>query len=299
MSLLVLGSLALDTIETPTRSETEVPGGSASYASIAASYFANPYIIGITGTDFPQTLTTLFKDHHISLEGVEQAEGKTFRWGGRYSENFDERTTLFTDLNVFENYLPSVPQTFKDAATILLANIHPSLQLHVLDQLNGDGFVILDTMNLWINTAYDDLMAVMKRSHMLVINDEESLMLTGERNYGRAAAKLVKMGPQWIVIKREQHGALLFSKDQVFSIPALILDEVIDPTGAGDSFVGALAGYLDQNRDRSFDNMKLGVVFGTILASYCVEDISVDGITYLEEPDLEERYDELVLMSQF
>ena len=169
----------------------------------------------------------------------------------------------------------------------------------VLDQLNGDGFVILDTMNLWINTAYDDLMAVMKRSHMLVINDEESLMLTGERNYGRAAAKLVKMGPQWIVIKRGQHGALLFSKDQVFSIPALILDEVIDPTGAGDSFVGALAGYLDQNRDRSFDNMKLGVVFGTILASYCVEDISVDGITYLEEPDLEERYDELVLMSQF
>lgn len=299
MSLLVLGSLALDTIETPTASASNVPGGSASYAALAASYFSHPYIVGVIGTDFPEDIITLFKDHQIFLEGMETEEGKTFAWGGQYSENFDERTTLFTDLNVFENYKPTIPDTFKDAATILLANIHPGLQLHLLDQLNGDGFVIMDTMNLWINTAYDELMEVIGRSDLLLVNDEESLMLTSERNYGKAAAKLMDMGPEWIVIKRGQHGALLFHKDQIFSVPALILDEVIDPTGAGDSFAGALAGYLDQSRDRSFDNMKLGIVFGTILASYCVENISVDGVTYLEESDIEERYDELIMMSQF
>jgi len=299
MSLLVLGSLALDTIETPSRSVTEVPGGSASYAALSASYFANPYIIGNIGSDFPASISALFRDHQVHLEGVEVKEGKTFRWGGRYSENFDDRTTLFTHLNVFEDFKPTIPSAFKNASTILLANIHPGLQLEVLDQVKGDGLVILDTMNLWINTAHEDLMKVIGRSNILVINNEESLMLTGERQYIRAAAKLADMGPDWIIIKKGQHGAMMFHEGQVFTIPALALDEVSDPTGAGDSFVGALAGYLEQSRDRSFDNMKLGLVFGTILASYCVEDFSVDGITYLEEADLDDRYDELVTMSQF
>lgn len=299
MALLVVGSLALDTIETQTGSATEVPGGSTSYCSIAASYFSHPYIIGIVGSDFPESVITLFKDHHIGLEGMQVEEGKTFRWGGRYSENFDVRETLFTDLNVFENFKPIIPDTHKDASTVLLANIHPALQLQVLNQVQNDAFVILDTMNLWINTALDELREVMKQSNMLVINDEESLMLTEERNYRQAASKLMAMGPEWIVIKKGQHGALLFHEDNVFAVPALILDSVADPTGAGDSFVGAMAGYLDQSRDHSFDNVKLAVIYGTIMASFCVEDFSVDGITYLEKDDIEERYDELVIMSQF
>ncbi|MCF7825926.1 MAG: bifunctional hydroxymethylpyrimidine kinase/phosphomethylpyrimidine kinase [Candidatus Marinimicrobia bacterium] len=299
MSLIIVGSLALDTIETPSGSVSEVPGGSTSYCAIAASYFTHPNIVGVVGNDFPESVITLFKDHHINLEGLTIETGKTFRWGGRYAENFDDRTTLFTELNVFETFNPVLPDTYKKADYVLLANIHPKLQHHVLDQLEADSFVVLDTMNLWIDTARDDLLALINRVDMLVVNDEEAQMLTQERNYMRAARKLLASGPEWLVIKKGQHGALLFHENQVFHVPALILDEVKDPTGAGDTFVGALIGYLDQSKDHSFDNMKLAVVFGSVLASFCVEDFSVDGITYLEESDLETRYDEFVIMSQF
>ena len=173
------------------------------------------------------------------------------------------------------------------------------MQHHVLDQLEAESFVVLDTMNLWIDTALDELLTLINRVDMLVINDEEAYMLTQERHYGRAARKLQAMGPDWVVIKKGQHGALLFHGEQVFSVPGLILDEVKDPTGAGDTFVGALIGYLDQSMDHSFDNMKLAVVFGSVFASFCVEDFSVDGITYLDESDLEDRYDKFVIMSQF
>jgi sugar/nucleoside kinase (ribokinase family) len=294
MSLIIVGSLALDTIEAPAGSVSEVPGGSTSYCSIAASYF-----VGVVGNDFPESVLSLFKDHHVNLEGLVIEEGKTFRWGGRYAENFDDRTTLFTELNVFETFNPTLPASYKNATYVLLANIHPGLQHHVLDQLETESFVVLDTMNLWIDTALDELLTLIKRVDMLVINDEEANMLTQERNYGRAARKLQAMGPDWVVIKKGQHGALLFHGEQVFSVPGLVLDEVKDPTGAGDSFVGGLIGYLDQSKDHSFDNMKLAVVFGSMLASFCVEDFSVDGITYLEESDLEERYDKFVIMSQF
>ncbi len=299
MSLIIVGSLALDTIEAPTGSVSDVPGGSSSYCSLAASYFTHPNIVGVVGNDFPDSVIALFKDHQINLEGLVIEEGKTFRWGGRYAENFDDRTTLFTELNVFETFNPVLPDTYKDAAYVLLANIHPGLQHHVLDQLDADSFVVLDTMNLWIDTALEDLLSLIKRVNMLVINDEEALMLTQERNYRKAASKLQAMGAEWVVIKKGQHGALLFHEDQIFSVPGLVLDEVKDPTGAGDTFVGALIGYLDQSKDHSFDNMKLAVVFGSVLASFCVQDFSVDGITYLEEADLEERYDEFVIMSQF
>lgn len=299
MSLIIVGSLALDTIEAPAGSVSEVPGGSSSYCSIAASYFTHPNIVGVVGTDFPEPVLTLFKDHHVNLEGLVIEEGKTFRWGGRYAENFDDRTTLFTELNVFESFNPTLPDTYKNAAHVLLANIHPGLQHHVLDQLEAESFVVLDTMNLWIDTALDELLTLINRVDMLVINDEEAYMLTQERHYGRAARKLQAMGPDWVVIKKGQHGALLFHGEQVFSVPGLILDEVKDPTGAGDTFVGALIGYLDQSMDHSFDNMKLAVVFGSVFASFCVEDFSVDGITYLDESDLEDRYDKFVIMSQF
>ena len=299
MSLIIVGSLALDTIEAPAGSVSEVPGGSSSYCSIAASYFTHPNIVGVVGTDFPESVLTLFKDHHVNLEGLVIEEGKTFRWGGRYAENFDDRTTLFTELNVFESFNPTLPDTYKNSAHVLLANIHPGLQHHVLDQLEAESFVVLDTMNLWIDTALDELLTLINRVDMLVINDEEAYMLTQERHYGRAARKLQAMGPDWVVIKKGQHGALLFHGEQVFSVPGLILDEVKDPTGAGDTFVGALIGYLDQSMDHSFDNMKLAVVFGSVFASFCVEDFSVDGITYLDESDLEDRYDKFVIMSQF
>ncbi len=299
MSLIIVGSIALDTIETQAGSVSDVPGGSSSYCSIAASYFTTPHVVGVVGEDFPESVITLFKDHHINQAGLVSEPGKTFRWGGRYAENFDERTTLFTELNVFETFNPTLPETYKSADYVLLANIHPGLQHHVLDQLESEAFIVLDTMNLWIETAHAELISLMKRVNMLVINDEEALMLTGERNYGKAAQKLKDMGPEWVVIKKGQHGALLFHESNVFAVPGLILDKVIDPTGAGDTFVGALIGYLAQSKDHSFDNMKLAIVFGSVLASFCVEDFSVNGITYLEEADLEERYDAFVVMSQF
>jgi len=299
MALIIVGSLALDTIEAPAGSVTDVPGGSASYCSIAASYFSNPSIVGVVGEDFPESLIALFKDHRVDMAGLSIEAGKTFRWGGRYAENFDDRTTLFTDLNVFESFNPTLPEAYKDAGYVLLANIHPRLQHHVLDQMTSKPFVVLDTMNLWINTALEDLLSLLIRVDMLVINDEEARMLTNERNFARAARKLQDMGPKWIVIKKGQHGALLFHETRIFSAPGLVLNDVIDPTGAGDTFVGALIGYLAQSNDHSFDNMKLAVIFGSVLASFCVEDFSVDGITYLEESDLEERYDAFVIMSQF
>ncbi len=299
MSLVIVGSIALDTIETPTCSAAEVPGGSTTYCSLAASYFASPQIVGVVGDDYPDSVITLFKDHHINLEGLAVEQGKTFRWGGRYAENFDDRTTLFTELNVFEKFNPTLPEPYKKASYVLLANIHPGLQHHVLDQLDSLAFVVLDTMNLWIDTAHAELISLMQRVDMLVINDEESRMLTGERNHRKAAQKLRDMGPEWVVIKKGQHGALLFHEDRIFTVPGLVLDEVVDPTGAGDTFVGALIGYLAQSRDHSFDTMKLALVFGSVLASFCVGALSVDGISYLEESDLEERYDEFVIMSQF
>ena len=299
MSLVIVGSLALDTIHVPSGSVEDVPGGSTTYCALAASYFTKPSIVGVVGDDFPKSVIDLFKDHHFDLTGLVFEPGKTFRWGGKYAENFDDRTTLFTDLNVFEHFNPELQDDMKMAKYVLLANIHPGLQHHVIDQLEGKSFIVLDTMNLWINTAKDELMSLLKRVDMLVINDEEALMLTGERNHGKAATKLQAMGPDWIVIKKGQHGALLFHHSRVFSVPGLILDEVIDPTGAGDTFVGALTGYLSQSRDHSFDNMKLAVVFGSVMASFCVEEFSVDGLTYLEEEDIETRYDEFVIMSQF
>jgi len=299
MSLLIVGSIALDTIETPAGSVAEVPGGSTTYCSLAASYFVNPQIVGIVGEDFPASVRTLFSDHHIDQAGLSTEPGKTFRWGGRYAANFDDRTTLFTELNVFETFDPVLPQAYRQASHVLLANIHPSLQHRVLDQLDNPAFVILDTMNLWIDTARPELLALFRRVNMLVINDEESHLLTGARNHGQAARKLMELGPEWVIIKKGQHGALLFHENRVFSVPGLILEEVIDPTGAGDTFVGALAGYLAQSNDLSYDNMKLGVVFGSVMASFCVQDFSVQGITYLGEADLETRYDEFVIMSQF
>ncbi len=299
MSLVIVGSLALDTIEAPAGSRQDVPGGSSSYCALAASYFSKPAVVGVVGEDFPESVMTLFQDHHVDVEGIEVAQGLTFRWGGRYAENFDDRTTLFTDLNVFENFQPKLPEQYRNPSYVLLANIHPALQHMVLDQLESRPFVVLDTMNLWINIAHEELLSLMKRIDMLVVNDEEARMLTGERNYGKAAKMLQDMGPEWVVIKKGQHGALLFHKGRIFAVPALILDEVIDPTGAGDTFVGGLIGYLAQSKDHSFDNMKLATVFGSVMASFCVQDFSVDALTYLSEEDLETRYDEFVIMSQF
>ena len=299
MSLVIVGSLALDTIEAPAGTRTDVPGGSSSYCALAASYFSTPHVVGVVGEDFPEGVLSLFKDHHIDLQGVETKPGKTFRWGGRYAANFDDRTTLFTELNVFENFQPILPESYRKPGYVLLANIHPALQHQVLDQLESKAFVVLDTMNLWINIAHEELLSLLKRVDMLVVNDEEARMLTRERNYGKAAKLLQAMGPEWVVIKKGQHGALLFYHERVFTVPALILDEVIDPTGAGDSFAGGLVGYLAQSKDHSFDNMKLAVVFGSVMASFCVQDFSVDALTYLSEDALEARYDEFVIMSQF
>jgi len=291
MELVIVGSLALDTIEAPAgRVENEV-GGSATYASLAASYFTKPGLVGIVGTDFPPEQKKAFEAHGINLAGMQIAEGKTFRWGGRYSPHLDQRETLFTELNVFEKFSPELPESFQSAPYVLLANIQPDLQHHVLDQIVGKPFVAVDTMNLWINTALESLKRLLHRTDLLIVNDEEAKMLTGETGYGASARALQNMGPRWLVIKKGQHGALLFGPDEaVFSAPALVYPRVTDPTGAGDAFAGGMLGYLAQTGDTGFATLRRAVIHGSVMSSFAIEDFSATGLLSLKSSALENRY---------
>lgn len=299
MSLTLVGSLALDTIEAPAGRVEDVLGGTATYASIAASHFGRVDLIGVIGSDFPADGKALLERHDVDLQGVQVEDGLTFRWGGKYAPNFNDRETLFTELNVFEHFNPVLPEAYRKSDYLLLANIHPSLQHHVLNQFEERPFVALDTMNLWINTALDDLKALLKDIDLLMVNDEEALMLTGERHYGKAAQKLMDMGPGWIVIKKGSHGALLFFGDRVFSAPALILDQVIDPTGAGDSFAGGLMGYLARERSVEFGVVKRAVIYGSLMASFCVEDFSVGAMDDISSEAIEKRFQQFRELTQF
>ena len=301
MDLLVVGSVGLDDVETPVDKIKNALGGAATYISLTASYFTNPVkLIAVVGDDFPDEHYKMLEDHNVNMEGLEIVEGvKTFRWGGRYHNNMNDRDTLFTDLNVFENFSPVVPEESKKNNYVILGNILPSLQLQVLDQLEGDNFVICDTMNLWIENTKEDLLKVLKRTDVLIINDSEASMLSNEPNLFKAAKIIRDMGPKYLIIKKGEHGALLFNGEKIFSAPAYPLESIFDPTGAGDTFLGGFAGHLHKTGDLSFENMKRAVIYGSVMASFNVEKFSTIGLEKLNTEKIQNRYNEFVELSRF
>jgi len=294
--LLIVGSLAFDSVETPRGKVDMALGGSASYASIAASYFASPQVVGVVGEDFADHHMAKFRDHSVDTRGIEKAPGKTFHWKGRYHENFNDRDTLETALNVFEAFDPELPEDYRSSRTLFLANIHPALQLKVLEQARGAEIVALDTMNLWIETEREALVEVLKRVDFLFINDEEARMLSGEWNMLSAAERIRAMGPEYLVIKRGEYGALLFGPDTTLFVPAILLSEVVDPTGAGDSFAGGFLGFISAHEKIDRQVLSGALMSATVLASFSVEAFSVDGICNLSAEQLARRRERLDIM---
>ena len=287
--LLVVGSLALDTIETQTSRREEVLGGAACYASFAASFFAPVRLVGVVGGDFPSAHEDLLRTRKIDLAGLERASGRTFRWAGRYAADFNNRTTLDTQLNVFESFRPKLPAAYADSPFVFLANIDPVLQLEVLGQVRRPRFVACDTMNFWIGGKRADLVRVLERVNMVLLNDEEARQLSGKDNLPAAASVIRSMGPSAVVIKRGDAGALFFSQDGVFAAPAFPLETVVDPTGAGDSFAGGCMGWLAHTGDTSSAGIRTALVVGSVLASFCVQDFSLDRFRSLDESAIRAR----------
>ncbi len=301
MSLLVVGSIALDTIETPFGKADDALGGSATYISLAASYFTTPVrMVGVVGGDFPKSAIDLFNDHSIDIEGIETvADGKTFRWGGKYHYDLNMRDTLFTHLNVFEHFDPKIPDAYKKSKYVCLGNIDPVLQRKVLDQIEKPKFVVGDTMNLWIDIKRDELIKTIARLDVLIINDSEARLLSKEPNLLRAAKIIMQMGPKNIIIKKGEHGALLITKETVFSAPAYPLEDIYDPTGAGDTFAGGFVGWLAKTDDLSDDNLKKAVIHGSAMASFCCEKFSVNGIADLSHLRIRNRFIDFHELSRF
>ena len=300
MALLVVGSLALDSVETPFDKVEEALGGSATYISLAASYFAGPvYLVGTVGEDFPQRYVDLLSEHNIDLEGLKVEPGKTFRWGGKYHYDLNVRDTLFTELNVFEKFDPVIPDKFRKAQFVCLGNIDPVLQIKVLDQMENPLFVVCDTMNYWIEGRKDELLKLLKRVNVLIINDSEARLLAEEPNLIKAARMIREMGPEFLIIKKGEHGALLFSAETVFSAPAYPMESIFDPTGAGDTFAGGFIGYLHKTQDLSPENMKCAVVYGSAMASFCVEKFSVGALEKLSYLRVQDRFREFQKLSRF
>lgn len=301
MELLVVGSIALDTVVTPISSFDNALGGSTTYITLAASYFCNKVnIVGVVGDDFPEEHINLLKGHKGNLDGLQIVKGgKTFRWGGKYHEDLNDRDTLFTELNVFEFFNPIIPDSYKNNKYVMLGNIDPDLQMNVLNQLDDSKFVICDSMNLWMNIKLLSLLEVIKKVDVLIINDSEAKQLSGNNNLIKAAEIILNMGCKYLIIKKGEHGALLFGEDKVFSAPALPIKEVYDPTGAGDTFAGGFAGYLSQTDDTSFENMKRAVIYGSTLASFNVEKASTKGIENLKLEQIENRYNKFKELAGF
>jgi sugar/nucleoside kinase (ribokinase family) len=299
MSFVTVGSIGIDTIATPFKKVENVLGGSASYVSFASSYFITPELVAVVGNDFSEHYITEFKHHGVDVGNLEIAEGKTFRWGGEYSQNFDIRTTLFTELNVFESFLPKLSKSAQEAQFLLLGNIHPALQIHVIEQMQSKPFIAADTMNLWIDIALGDLKVLISRINLLIINDEEALMLTGERDPAKAAKQIRAMGPSIVVIKKGQNGALLFNNNTVFWAPAMLLPDVQDPTGAGDSFAGGMLGYLAKVNNINDSSLRKAVIYGSVMASFCVEKFSVEGLLNRSIDEIEARYTSFKNLVQF
>jgi sugar/nucleoside kinase (ribokinase family) len=287
--LLIVGSLAFDSVETPASRVDMALGGSASFAAIAASYFARPLVVGIVGDDFGDEHMERFREHDIDVAGVERVPGRTFHWKGRYHSNFKERDTLETALNVFASFDPEIPEAYRRAPFVFLGNIAPELQLKVLEQTKGARLVAMDTMNFWIETARDALGDVLGRVDILIINDEEALQLSEEGSVLEAARSILARGPKYVVIKRGEYGAVLFGRDITLCVPGVPLANVVDPTGAGDTFAGGFVGHLTGSGGLDRATLGRALVSGTVLASFAVEAFSVDGICRLSPDALAAR----------
>ncbi len=299
MGLLVVGSLALDTIITPFDKVEDALGGSATYISIAASYFSGAVrLVGVIGSDFPEKYISVLEDHNVDLEGMKIEQGKTFRWGGKYEYDLNVRDTLFTELNVFESFNPIIPENFRKSKYVCLGNIDPVLQLKVLEQMSDPQFVVCDTMNYWIEGKRDDLLKLLEQVHVLIINDSEARLLANEPNLIKASRMIRNLGPQTLIIKKGEHGAMLFTDDTIFSAPAYPMETIIDPTGAGDTFAGGFTGYLYKTRDLSQNNLKCAVIYGSSMASFCVEKFSTEGIENLSYLKIQDRYREFLNISR-
>jgi sugar/nucleoside kinase (ribokinase family) len=302
MSVLVVGSIALDTVKTPVEEHTDLLGGSTCYASVAASFFAPVNLVGIVGDDFPKEHIEYLRSRKIDLAGLQIVPGKTFRWSGEYMWDLNTRETRSIALNVFESFEPKLPGGYEKTPFVLLGNIHPNLQHHVLDQMKQPRFVIADTMDLWISNTREELVKLLARVHMLILNDSEARMLTKETSLIKAAARIRAMGPAYLVIKKGEHGALLFGPEgQFFSCGAYPLEDIHDPTGAGDTFAGGLAGHLAARDEKevTFDSLRKAVVLGSVMASYNVEAFSLERLRSLTQADIDERYQTFRRMSQF
>jgi len=303
MSVLIVGSIALDDIKTPAAEHPNLLGGSASYASVAAAFFSPVNLVGIVGEDFPKHHIELLSDRRIDLAGLQVVPGKTFRWSGEYMPDMNTRETRSVALNVFETFTPTLPEHYKSAPFVLLANIAPDLQHHVLDQVAGPRFVVADTMDLWIDIAKDSLVRLLGRVDMLILNDGEAKQLTGETNLVKAAKAILALGPEFVAIKKGEHGCLLFGKNgEFFSCPAYPLEEIHDPTGAGDTFAGGLVGVLARegsDEPVDFAALRRAVVFGTVLASYNVEAFSLERLKTVDAAQIGDRSRTLRRMSQF
>ena len=301
MSVLIVGSIAIDNIKTQLEEHRELLGGSASYASISASFFSPVNLVGIVGSDFPKEHIQLFKSRAVNLAGLQIVDGKTFRWSGEYEWDMNMRKTLSVELNVFEIFSPKLPESYKRTPIVLLGNISPSLQKHVLEQVEAPRFVIADTMDLWIATTRNELLDLLKTIDLLVLNDSEARQLTKETSLVKAAHDILRLGPRYVAIKKGEHGCLLLSKDRFFSCGAFPLEDIHDPTGAGDTFAGGFAGYLASlNKETfDFDDLKKAVVYGSLLASFCVEAFSLERLKQLTKKELDDRYEFFKLMSHF
>ena len=302
MSLLVIGTVAFDAIETPFGKTDKIVGGAATYAGLAASYFYNKTkIVAVVGDDFPQSEVEDFKAHGIDTEGLQVKQGeKSFFWSGKYHNDMNSRDTLVTELNVLADFDPIIPDSYQDCEYLMLGDLTPQIQQTVIKRLkNRPKLIVMDTMNFWMDIAMDDLLETIKMVDVLTINDAEARQLSGEYSLVKAARKILTMGPQYLIIKKGEHGALLFHEDKIFSAPALPLAEVFDPTGAGDTFAGGFIGYMAKVGTVNFNNMKNAIIFGSALASFCVEKFGTEKIKNLTEAEVSGRVEQFVQLSAF
>ncbi len=300
--LLIVGTVAFDAIETPFGKTDKILGGAATFIALAASQFElKAGVVSVVGDDFPQEYLDLLSERNIDVSGIEIVDGgKTFFWSGKYHNDLNSRDTLSTELNVLANFNPVVPTSFRNSDVVMLGNLHPNIQKEVIDQMESrPKLIVMDTMNYWMEHTWDELMGVINRVDVLTINDEEARQLTNEYSLVRAASEILKMGPKYVVIKKGEHGALLFHEEQVFFAPALPLEEVFDPTGAGDTFAGGFVGYLTETKNVSFNNLRNAVIHGSNLASFCVEQFGTKRIENLNKAELDRRLYQFRELTQF
>ncbi|MBN2467492.1 MAG: bifunctional hydroxymethylpyrimidine kinase/phosphomethylpyrimidine kinase [Deltaproteobacteria bacterium] len=299
MAVLVVGSLALDSIETPFGKVAEILGGSAVYFSIAASFFAEVNLVGVVGKDFPQEHIRLLQEKNIDLRGLRRVDGKTFRWVGKYGYNLNDAQTLDTRLNVFEDFNPHIPDEYRNAEYVFLANIDPEIQLRVLKQVHQPRVIACDTMNFWIENKLEALKETIKKTDILIINEAETRELAKEANLVKACRSILAMGPKTLIIKQGNYGALMFTRKAIFSAPAFPLEETIDPTGAGDTFAGGFLGYIANSHNLQEGGVRQAVIFGSVMASFAVEQFSINRLSTLTYSEIEERYKEFKKLTFF